>query len=184
MAAGQRPSILEAIQENVTANGLAVIISNSYERCHTLETLSGIKADGERMKQSLQASTYHQHNLSKEATMQLLHYVVYVDYRKFHHHTRELHLYSLDMEVWITSCTLAMGNSECCRHFVCISSRKSSTKWKHRKAVFFLFIDAYHGKQANTAVIVPRGDKEMETLRIPKQGNFILAYSTTPNHLS
>ena len=81
MAAGQHPSIFEAIQENATANGLAVIISNSYEGCRTLETLSETKADGERMKQSLNFSTYHQHNLSKEATMQLLHYVA--DYCKF-----------------------------------------------------------------------------------------------------
>ena len=46
------------------------------------------------------------------------------------------------------------------------------------------FIDACRGKQANTGVIAPRGGKEVEALRIPKQGNFLLAYSTTPNHLS
>ena len=32
------------------------------------------------------------------------------------------------------------------------------------------FIDACRGKQANTGVIAPRGGKEVEALRIPKQG--------------
>ena len=50
MAANLQSAVIEAIQENATANGLAVVISNSYDRCRTLETLSGTKADGERMK--------------------------------------------------------------------------------------------------------------------------------------
>jgi hypothetical protein len=43
--------------------------------------------------------------------------------------------------------------------------------------VELFFIDACRGKQENTGIIVPRGGREVEPLRIPKQGNFLLAYS-------
>lgn len=184
MAAGWCPAIIEAaIQENTTANGLAIIISNSYDRCRTLETLSGTKADGERMKQSLQAlnfSTYHQHNLSKEATMQLLHFVA--DYHKFPPSYKKIAFVfsghgSADHKLYT-------GDGETVNVSDILSAFLPERAPRNGKTAKLFFIDACRGEQANTGVIVPRGGKEIEMLRIPKQGNFLLAYSTTPNHLS
>ena len=87
------------------------------------------------------------------------------------------------MEVWITSC-IYTGDGETVNVLDILCAFLPERTPQNGSIAKLFFIDACCGKQANTGLIVPRGGKEMETLRIPKQGNFFLAYSTTPNHLS
>lgn len=178
-----KPNVLQVIQDNQTANGLAVILTNSYEGCSRLETLSGTKADGERMRGSFQLlnfSTHHEHNLPKAATMQLLYNVANCKefpptYRRvvfvFSGHGGADHkLYTSDGETVKVSDILSAFFPE-------------RAPLNGNMAKLF-FIDACRGKQANSGVIVARSGREIETLTIPKQGNFLVAYSTIPDHLS
>lgn len=173
----------QVVSENPEANGLALIVTNSYDGCRRLETLSGTKSDGARMKESFQAlnfATYHQHNLSRDATVHLIHGLANFNefpptYRRvafvFSGHGGADHvLYSGDGEVMRVSDILSAFFPE-----------RAPLNGNITK---LFFIDACRGKQVNGGVIVPRSGREIETLTIPKQGNFLVAYSTTPDHLS
>lgn len=183
MATYQQPNVIQVIQENQTANGLAVIISNSYDDCRTLETLSGTKTDGERMKcsfQMLNFSTYHQHNLPKGATMELLHHVV--DHRRFpSSYKRIVFVFSghggADHKLYT-------GDGETVKVSDILSAFLPERAPLNGSIPKLFFIDACRGKKANAGVMVPRSGKEIETLVIPEQGNFLVAYSTLPDYLS
>ena len=135
------------------------------------------------MKQLLQLlnfSTYNQYNLSKEATMQLLHYVA--DYCKFPpSYKRIAFVFSghrgVDHKLYTGD-----GKTVNVLDILCIFLPERAPQIGNTVKLFF--IDACRGKQENIGIIVPRGGRDVEALRIPKQGNFLLAYSTTPDHLS
>lgn len=175
--------MLQVIQDNQTANGLAVIITNSYERCPRLETLTGTNADGERMKDSFQRlnfSTHHEHNLSKEATMQLLYNVA--NYKEFPPTYRRVVLVfsghgDADHKLYT-------GEGEMLKVSDILSAFFPERAPLNGSIAKLFFIDACRGKLANGGVIVPRSGRELETLTIPKHGNFLVAYSTIPDHLS
>ena len=184
MACVQRQAdVSRVIEDNQTANGLAVIITNSYETCSRLENLSGTKADGERMKDSFQVlnfSTLHEHNLPKGPTMQLLYSVA--NYKKFPPSYRRV--------------VFVFSGHGCADHML-YTGEGQTLKLSDILSAFFperaplngnlaklFFIDACRGKEPNSGVIVPRSGREIETLTIPKHGNFLVAYSTIPDHLS
>ena len=184
MACFQRQAdVSRVIQDNLTANGLAVIITNSYETCSRLETLSGTKADGERMKDSFQVlnfSTLHEHNLPKGPTMQLLYNVA--NYKKFPpSYRRVVFVFSGHGDA---DHKLYTGEGETVKVSDILSAFFPERAPLNGNLAKLFFIDACRGKQVNPGVIVPRSGREIETLTIPKQGNFLVAYSTTPDHLS
>lgn len=185
MATAWRPDVPQVIADNQTANGLAVIITNSYEgsQCRRLEPLLGTKSDGDRMKESflkLNFSICRHHNLSKEATMQLLYSAATYEpfppsYRRvafvFSGHGAADH-------------TLYTGEGDTMKVSDILMAFFPERAPRNGNIAKLFFIDACRGKQTNSGVIVPRSGREIKTLTVPKHGNFLVAYSTTPDHLS
>ena len=183
MAAAWKSDVLEVIQENQTANGLALILTNSYDTCHRLDTLTGTRSDGDSMKKSFQTlnfSTCHHHNLPKEATLQLLYSVA--NYHQFPPTYRRIAF--IFSGHGAADHKLYTGEGETINVKDILTAFFPERAPRSGNIAKLFFIDACRGKQSNSGVIVSRSGREIQTLTVPKHGNFLVAYSTIPDHLS
>ena len=191
-------SIKETIVREPKANGLAIVISNDYCSSSQLEPLKGAYKDGENMCQAfkyLKFATHWEPNVTSQRLMELIydatHYDSYHQLEKykciafvFAGHGRTMdHIYMQDdTHFSITSIV---------EQFLPKSAPHIATLPK------LFLIDACRGKQDISPVLVPRGSAEIPhenavgrgvtellDLRLPPEGNYLIAYSTMPEHKS
>ena len=194
-------SILETIQGQPEANGLALIITNDYCDCHGLDTLSGTREDGERMYQAFQHlkfATHWETNVTSSRLEQLIYDATHYEYyshdqlRNYKciafvfsgHGCKKEHIYMQDGKTVDTDENIV-------KPFLPKSTRKIGNLPK------LFFIDACRGKEDIEPVVVPRGSgketepkavergvTEEQDSRVTPEGNYLIAYSTMPEHKS
>ena len=191
-------SIRDTIVREPEANGLAIIISNDYcSRSHFIP-LKGAYKDGVNMYQAfkyLRFATHWEHNVTSQRLMQLIndaaHYDSYHQLEKYKciafvfagHGCTMDHIYMEDdTRVSITNIV---------QQFLPKSAPHIATLPK------LFLIDACRGTKVINPVLVPRGSAEIThenavgrgvtellDLRLPPEGNYLIAYSTMPEHKS
>ena len=192
-------SILETIQGQPEANGLALIITNDYSDAHELVTLTGTNEDGERMHQAFQQlkfATHWESNVSSSRLEQLIYdatrYEYYDQLRNYKciafvfsgHGCKKEHIYMQFGETVNVVDSIVMP-------FLPKSARKIGSLPK------LFFIDACRGRENIDPVVVPRGSgkevepkavergvTEMQDSLVAPEGNYLIAYSTMPEHKS
>ncbi len=165
-----------------TSLGFALIISNDYSNTPELPTLTGTKVDAKLMDETFKAlkfDTRPEHNLGRGRLMEIMRETAGRNYPK--------------------SCkAIAVvfaghGNSDDC---LCMQDGNTVTIFREIVEEFLpgkaptigsipklFFIDACRGDATTQSVTVPRGGgNKVATLRVPDQGNFLLAHSTMPNY--
>lgn len=177
-----KDTVDDAVSLSPTANGLALIIANDYVNTG-LKPLKGTIKDGEKMRRSLSElnfATLFMQNASTEDTVSLLrsaaNFAKYpTSYRRIvvvfsGHGTVENKLYAGD------GFTISIDD---------IIDAFLPHRAPHVGSTPKIFlIDACRGKQTDRGTLVPKGGEVVECLKVPSTGNFLVAYSTTPNHLA
>lgn len=177
-------NIQQIIDDNPSALGLAIIITNDYIENPLKPDLHGAKKDGEEMEKSfrsLRFAVIHKHNASLTFTMSILHKAAndihYLpSYRRlafvFAGHGEENGcLFTNDgNSIQINTILNKLSPSS--------SKPASSSPLGHMVRLFF--IDACRGDRNDLGMMVsPRGGKSTEPLRIPSTvTNVYIAYST------
>ena len=176
-------NIQQIIDDNPTALGLAIIITNDYIENPHKQDLHGAKKDGEEMEKSfrsLRFAVIHKHNASLAFTMSILQKaandICYLpSYRRlafvFAGHGEE------------NGCLFTNdGNSiqiDTILNKLSPSSSKPANSSPLGHMVRLFFIDACRGERNDLGLMVsPRGGKSTEPLRIPSTlTNLYIAYS-------
>lgn len=188
-------SVAEAIIQYPTANGLAVVISNDYE--HTkVAALKGTHEDAKVMRSTLCELKYAvvtRHNITKRDTLQLIEKMKTSEYPDSYqriifvfsgHGTYNDHLQTQDCE--------SVSLPELVEQFL---PKNAPNLIKIPK---LFFIDACRGSLVDPGVVIPRaggakdptksslprGGNPLKMIKLPSIGNYLLAYSTIPNHKS
>lgn len=182
-AAPAAVDLSSTVSNNPRANGLAVIISNDYAQVQQLKTLDGTLIDAHRMKSTFERLNFavlQQRNVTQVKLMALLKQVASYEryppsYRRlaivFSGHGSSNHqLYTQDGKAVDIEGMFQMFFPERAHHLGNIPK--------------LFFIDACRGDTQAVSVMVPKGGEERKPLFVPEQGNFLVAYSTTPGRLS
>jgi len=195
-------SILQSIQETIRrepeANGLAIIISNDYSSCCRLDPLTGARKDGENMFRAfkyLKFATHWESNVTKPRLMQLIYDATrYYFYHQFENYRCIAfvfagHGFTMD-QIYMQDGTL-VSITDIVQSFL----PKSAPHIGNLPKLFL--IDACRGTKDINPVFVPRGSAkvfkgnavergvtELLNLRLPSEGNYLIAYSTMPEHKS
>ena len=187
-------SIAQKIKGRPGASGFAVIISNDYSSTPGLETLTGTRKDAQNMDaalQSLNIVTHCEHNVTTIRLMELLYKAAQCkDYPQgskciifvFAGHGLDSN------QVYMQDGSLMKING-IIEQFL---PEKAPMIGNIPK---LFFIDACRGDRTVQSVTVPRGGysvreplqkgaDEVPTMKIPAQGNFLVAYSTMPYYRS
>ena len=191
-------SIQETIVEEPEANGLAIIISNDYCSSSHLHTLNGAYKDGENMYQAfkhLKFATHWECNVTDQRLMQLIydatHYCSYHQLENYKciafvfagHGCAMDHIYMQDEELVSITNIVQSFLPRSAPHIAILPK--------------LFLIDACRGNKVINPVLVPRGSAEIpqenavergvtevSKLRLPPEGNYLIAYSTMPEHKS
>ena len=196
-------SILQSIQETIgrepEANGLAIIISNDYCSSCGLHPLRGACKDGENMFRAfkhLKFATHWESNVTKLRLMELIYDATHYPYYHRFENYRCIafvfagHGFRMD-QIYMQDGTLVSITDNIVQSFLPKSA-------PHIGAFPKLFlIDACRGTKDINPVLVPRGSAEvfkgnavergvteLLNLRLPSEGNYLIAYSTMPEHKS
>lgn len=172
---------MERTGKDPRVNGFALIMTNDYSNCEELQTLTGTKTDGEHMKtafQSLNFETHWERNLTEKRMRDLIHSCAarrYLhNYRRIAvvfsgHGTKNHSIYAQDGK--------PMDVEDLLRAFYPETSPNIGSLPK------LFFIDACRGCEQTKTVLVSKGVRDV-TLHVPEKGNFLVAYSTMPDHQS
>lgn len=174
------------------ARGLAIVVTNDYDSSQSpLSPISGTVKDGKNMSQAFQRLGFTVHwekNIGIERFQKLMcETKEFKDYNKFKkykcfafvfsgHGKSGDHIYMQDGKL------------------VCIGEQiiepllpKNCNSMGNLPKLFF--IDACRGDQLTKGVLVPKGGdgescgiEKIEMKRVPAGGNFLVAYSTLPDH--
>lgn len=198
------------MQIDPNANGLAVIITNDYIGCHPpinskYATLSGTRMDGKRLKEAferLQFQVYYRHNVTKAEMEKIMLEVKGLNFQAVKHFKCIAFVFSGHGEcetvngerrgVLITQDGLQVDTS---RDFIESVTPGGAPELGMIPKVFI--IDACRGSEKTGIVSVParesskggssvdpepqeKGSYEIQKWSLPKNGNFLVAYSTLP----
>ncbi len=171
------------VSSRPTANGLAVIISNDYATCRGLKELNGTFVDADLMKatfKNLKFATLHWHNVTRSELIMLLERIASFrryppSYRRIGivfsgHGTSDHKLYAQDGKEVKLDDMFKKFSPETAHHLGSIPK--------------LFFIDACRGDARGRGAMVPKGGEEKKAIIVPHEGNFLVAYSTIPGHLS
>ena len=176
----------EVLAEFPDAIGLAIVLSNDYQYTHLIP-LTGTHTDTRRMNATLKELRYAvvcKHNLTKMQIISLITEAIGISFpvniRRIifffaGHGTGGNFLYTQEGDKLKLDVLIKMFLADNSPHLVDIPK--------------LFFIDACRGNSINRGhVIAPmittRGGKSVDTVRLPSEGNYLLAYSTMPNHQS
>ena len=172
---------LQEIGKNRLVNGFALILTNDYAELGKLPTLNGTRIDGRKMRKSLELlnfETHWEHNATAAATLNVVsaaarcHYIP--NYRRIifvfsGHGTSNHSLYAQDGKIVNFEEILKAFYPECNPRLGAIPK--------------LFFIDACRGPRSTRPVLVSKGVQDT-TLKVPEKSNFVIAYSTMPEHKS
>ena len=181
---------MSGISERRGTNGIVVIITNNYETVRQLETLAGTGVDGDNLSCAFNALNFHviwKQNISRVELHQTVYDITQINYQTYPciififagHGCEGDKLYMEDgAEVSI------------CKDILEPLLPKRSQHLGNVPKAFL--IDACRGKERTETVLVPRspvvektsprGGELIDMKQVPAAGNFLLAYSTMPNH--
>jgi len=192
-------TIATTVESHPEANGLALILCNDYittRPSFNLTQLPGAITDGRKMKSSftkLNYATLLECNLSMQGVVDILREIARHNcyprtYRRIvvvfsGHGTSGQQLYANDGKTFII------------RDMVTILSPKQAPHLGSTPKLFF--IDACRGNLKDQGIYIPKGEvvvpeevpvpkggHVLDSIRVPSEGNCLVAYSTLPEHLS
>ena len=172
----------QLMQECPVANGLAIIISNDYIELKEIESLTGTAVDAKHMMDTFTAlnfATYYQKNISKEKLMDVVRSAAsYGEYPASYRRIIVVFSGHGTNEQVFTQEGKRVEINDMLRPF---HPERAPILGNIPK---LFFIDACRGEKTNPGVYVSRGGELVSTLQVPKQGNFLIAYSTMPEYQS
>ena len=174
------PSRMSMRGQNPRVNGFALILTNDYEGISDkLPTLKGTRIDGLKMcnaMQELNFETHWEHNASASVTRRLIREAARCQYLPNYrrlalifsgHGTTNHSLYTQDGK--------DINFHDVLTEFYPDHSPHIGTVPK------LFFIDACRGPLHTLPVLVCKGSHDV-TLKVPEKSNFLVAYSTMPEH--
>lgn len=173
-------SVQATIDQSPGACGLAVIIYNSYKETNC--PLEGTHKDAMRMKESftkLKFATHIESDLGKDRLEKLAYEAAHCKYPPtcqcialvFSGHGKDAnHVISEDQNLVSTQLLI--------EQFL----PKNAPKIGIIPKLFFL--DACRGADQMEGLLIPRGFKVADTMTVPPEGNFLVAYSNLPGYVS
>ena len=177
MSAQSRPVVRG---RNPLVNGFALILTNDYsEMKGALPSLSGTRVDGQKMCDTMQwlnFETQWEHNASATVTRKLVRETARCQYLPNYkrlvfifsgHGTSKHYLYTQDGK--------HINFHDIMKQFYPDQSPHIGSIPK------LFFIDACRGSLPTQPVLVTKGGHDV-TLRVPEKSNFLVAYSTMPDH--
>lgn len=193
--------VAAAVEKHDKANGLALILCNEYksqDKSLNFATLPGAVRDGKNMEaafHTLNYATILRCNLSMQATMDTLRDIARFKYYPASykrivvvfsgHGTSQQQLYAND------------GVPFFMQDMVSLLSPRQAPHLGNTPKLFF--IDACRGKlkdqgiyiaakggsnDVQDTIAIPKGGSICNLLRVPSEGNCLVAYSTLPEHMS
>ena len=165
--------------QNPRVNGFALILTNDYAVNGALQTLHGPLVDGRKMRETMELlnfDTHWEHNATASVTRGLVRETSRCKYLPNYkrlafifsgHGTTKHYLYTQD------------GKQI---NFHDIMKQFYPDQSPHIGAIPKLFfIDACRGSLRTQPVLVTKGGHDV-SLKVPEQSNFLVAYSTMPDH--
>ncbi len=164
------------------ANGFAVIISNDCAQVEGLEELRGTHIDATLMEstfEKLNFAVLHRCNVTSAQLMELFTCTANCRYPPSYrriaivfsgHGADNDQLYGQDGKLVKINDMFQLFFPERVHHLGNVPK--------------LFFIDACRGCAHGKMVVVPRGGEEKKAVPVPEQGNYLVAYSTIPGHLS
>ena len=192
-------TVATTVESQAGANGLALILCNDYATtspCLNLVQLPGAITDGQKMKDSftkLNYATILKCNLAMQGVVDILreisrHNSYPRTYRRIvvvfsGHGTSGQQLYAND------------GNTFTIKDMVMLLGPRQAPHLGNTPKLFF--IDACRGNFKDQGIYIPKGEvvvpkdvpvpkggNVLDSIRVPSEGNCLIAYSTLPEHLS
>ena len=185
---------VQEIKVGPTSSGLAVIITNDYVGAkHT--DLKGTHSDGERMKDAFVALKFDvcwKKNVNQNDIQQLWGEISSFSFESVRHYKCMVFVFSGHGEPEGHDGKLIMQDDtkiDICAEFIAPVLPGNAKMIGDIPKIFF--IDACRGEQITETVDVPRqgiahkgsakkGGYEISLRKLPKEGNFLVAYSTLP----
>ena len=176
-------SRLTALGQNVRVNGFALIFTHEYGETTTtgnrLPTLSGARVDGQKMRDTmalLKFETHWEHNATATVTRRLVRETARRQYLP--NYKRLAFIFSGHGTTKHTLYTQDGKNI----NFIDIMKQFYPDQSPHLGAIPKLFfIDACRGSLMTQPILVTKGGHDV-SLKVPEQSNFLVAYSTMPDH--
>ena len=166
--------------QNPLVNGFALILTNDYcdDVAGSLKALSGTRADGKKMCETMQVlkfETHWEHNATATVMRRLVRETARCQY-----------LPNYKRLVFVFS-----GHGK--KHILCTQDGKQVNFLDIMKQFYpdqsphigtlpkLFFIDACRGSLSTQPVLISKGGHDV-SLRVPEKSNFLVAYSTMPDH--
>ena len=178
MSTQSRPPVVRG--QNPRVNGFALIFTNDYEgEGSHLPTLKGARVDGQRMLETMELLNFEtrwEHNATATLTRRVVRETVRCQYLPNYkrlafvfsgHGTTKHYLYTQDGKQINFHDIMKQFNPDQSPHIGAIPK--------------LFFIDACRGSLTTQPVLVTKGGHDV-SLKVPEQSNFLVAYSTMPDH--